>query len=278
MTPDIQLAAFDVDGTLTMDETYTDAVQTALQSLNRQGIITVVSTGRTLSETAQLRACFPWIRYYILSNGACIWDNEQGAWIYEDLIPIATVRTVCRALEPLDMMTEIYADGKACLHPRCMENPGHYNAQFLYDNLPGSRTPVPDLWDFLCAREKGVEKVNMFFHTPEDLTRASACCNLPGLSLIVSLHQSLEANKAGSSKGRALKHLCDALQIDTARAAALGDGTGDISMFETVGWSMAMGNAPDEVKSRAHVVVPHYREDGAAHAIFQYLIGGTAAL
>lgn len=278
MIPTIQLAAFDVDGTLTMDETYTGAVQAALQSLNRQNVITVVSTGRTLSETAQLRAHFPWIRYYILSNGACIWDNAQGVWMYEDLIPIDTARTVYRALEPLDMMTELYADGKACLSPHCMENPGHYNARFLYDNLPGSRTPVPDLWAFLCAREKGVEKVNMFFHNPEDLKCASACCSLPGLSLIVSLHQSLEANKAGSSKGKALKHLCEALQIDTARAAALGDGTGDISMFETVGWSMAMGNAPDEVKSRTHVVVPCCGEDGAAHAISHYLIREDVSL
>ena len=118
----------------------------------------------------------------------------------------------------------------------------------------------------------------MFFHNPEDLKRASACCNLPGLSLIVSLHQSLEANKANSSKGKALKHLCEALQIDIARAAALGDGTGDISMFETVGWSMAMGNAPDDVKSRAHVVVPRCGQDGAAYAISHYLIGEDVAL
>ncbi len=274
----IRLAAFDVDGTLTIDETFTDAVQSAVVSLRERGVETIISTGRTLSEVGSLRTRFPWIRYYILSNGACIWDNEKCAWIYEDLLPVSAARAVYRALEGLDVMTELYADGKIYANAHCTKDPEYYHAQFLEDNLPGSRTLVPDLWQLLHERETGIEKVNMFLHDVTDLQRAYALCRRPDVSLIISLHQSLEANKADSSKGKALKSLCELLDIDLNSAAALGDGTGDISMFKHVGLSLAMGNAPDEVKSQARIAVPRCDADGAAYAIHHYILGQDVAL
>ena len=269
----IQLAAFDVDGTLTLDETITDAVQRAIDSLREQNVEVVISTGRSLSEVDSLRTRFPWIRYYILSNGACIWDDETCTWVYEDLLPIGTARALYRALEGLDMLIELYADGKIYANACFEKDLNYYHAHFLEDNLPGSRTSVPDLWQFLKEREAGIEKFNMFFHDAKTLKRAHTICTQPGVSLIVSLHQSLEANSVSSSKGKALKSLCEQLKIDLDDTAALGDGAGDISMFQHVGLPIAMGNAPDEVKSHARIVVPRCDADGAAYAIHHYILG-----
>ena len=53
--------------------------------------------------------------------------------------------------------------------------------------------------------------------------------------------------------------------------AAFGDGQNDIPMFETVGYSVVMGNAPDDVKKYADYVTKSNNEDGVAHAIENFM-------
>ena len=56
--------------------------------------------------------------------------------------------------------------------------------------------------------------------------------------------------------------------------AAIGDAENDIEMLQAAGFSIAMGNAPDEVKNYAKHVTTHVDEEGIANA-FAYLFGGT---
>ena len=48
---------------------------------------------------------------------------------------------------------------------------------------------------------------------------------------------------------------------------AFGDGENDIKMFETVGTSVAMGNANDKVKSIATYTTLSNEEDGIVHGL-----------
>ena len=47
---------------------------------------------------------------------------------------------------------------------------------------------------------------------------------------------------------------------------AIGDGGNDITMLKHVPYSVAMGNAKDEVKSCASYVTTHILEDGIVNA------------
>ena len=60
------------------------------------------------------------------------------------------------------------------------------------------------------------------------------------------------------------------------RIAVIGDGHNDIAMFEQTPFSIAMGNASDEVKKRARFVTASNEEDGFALAIEKYVLGGAA--
>ena len=59
----------------------------------------------------------------------------------------------------------------------------------------------------------------------------------------------------GTNKGIAAKKLLDILSVDKKDAIALGDGTNDIELFEEVGESYAMIQAPPQVKKKATGIV-----------------------
>ncbi|WKU13391.1 Cof-type HAD-IIB family hydrolase [Staphylococcus devriesei] len=61
----------------------------------------------------------------------------------------------------------------------------------------------------------------------------------------------LEFMAKGVSKGNAIKALCNQLEIPLSDVICFGDSLNDQSMFEVVGYSVAMGNANEELKAIA---------------------------
>ncbi len=59
----------------------------------------------------------------------------------------------------------------------------------------------------------------------------------------------------GVNKGTGLLALCRELNVDPSHVAAIGDSHNDLEMFSVVGLSIALPNAPEEVKERADIVV-----------------------
>ena len=69
------------------------------------------------------------------------------------------------------------------------------------------------------------------------------------------------------SKGEAIKELCKYLNIDVSETVVFGDGLNDIEMFKTGGYTVAMGNAADEIKELADVVTKTNNEAGVAYEL-----------
>lgn len=80
---------------------------------------------------------------------------------------------------------------------------------------------------------------------------------------------------ANASKGAAVTHLAELLEIPLARVLALGDGVNDISMLRAAGLAVAMGTAPLAVRRAANAVTASNVEDGAARAIERYVLDGA---
>jgi hydroxymethylpyrimidine pyrophosphatase-like HAD family hydrolase len=53
---------------------------------------------------------------------------------------------------------------------------------------------------------------------------------------------------------------------------AVGDGFNDLSMIEYAGLGVAMGNAPEEIKSKADYVTLSNDEDGVAHVLEEFVL------
>lgn len=70
--------------------------------------------------------------------------------------------------------------------------------------------------------------------------------------------------KAGITKERAIKTICSVCNIDLEDIIAFGDDFADIGMLKLCGVGVAMGNAIDEVKEIADIVIGTNDEDGIA--------------
>ncbi len=81
----------------------------------------------------------------------------------------------------------------------------------------------------------------------------------------------LDITASEADKGTSVRYLIQYLGFNPSEVAAIGDGHNDISMFNEVGTSVAMGNALEDVKQAADRVAPSNDEEGAAWAIMKLL-------
>ena len=89
-------------------------------------------------------------------------------------------------------------------------------------------------------------------------------------SIPVTIHDSkfaLHLTRTGITKAVALKEAFELLEISPEEAVAIGDSSTDVPMFDICGYSIAVGNAPAEVKSKADYVCKEEIGDGTVEAI-----------
>jgi hydroxymethylpyrimidine pyrophosphatase-like HAD family hydrolase len=63
------------------------------------------------------------------------------------------------------------------------------------------------------------------------------------------------------------------LGVPAAEIATIGDQPTDVPMFQRSGFSIAMGNASDQVKGQASVVTDSYNDEGFAKAMERFVLG-----
>ena len=69
------------------------------------------------------------------------------------------------------------------------------------------------------------------------------------------------------NKGSGLLRLCSELGISPEQSIAVGDADNDIPMIKAAGLGVAMGNAPEYIKTTADRVVSDLNHGGCAQAI-----------
>ena len=82
----------------------------------------------------------------------------------------------------------------------------------------------------------------------------------------------LDITAKEAHKGNVVSELAEVTGIPTAEVAVIGDGLNDISMFERAGFSIAMGQATDEVKKAADVITDDNTDEGFAHAMETFIL------
>jgi Cof subfamily protein (haloacid dehalogenase superfamily) len=272
----IKLCALDVDGTLVRsDLSLSPAVKSAVETLRDSGAIVAIVTGRSMGELIDFRRSFPWIRYFVVSNGATGFDAELNRVFYENLLPVSIAREIEQEARNYSVMTQVYADGTSYLDRDCWENTARYTQEHMrHPSLVAGYTPVDHVGDLLRARESDVEKLYLSFEALTDLPRLRAFCESYPVDLVTSIHNGLEITQQGVEKGTGLKALCNYLSISPEETAAVGDGEADIAMFQRARLSIAMENAKSSVKDAATLVAPTNDNDGAVWAIEQILQQG----
>ena len=92
------------------------------------------------------------------------------------------------------------------------------------------------------------------------------------VTLVRSQRDFLEIIAPNVSKGRALAQLAIDNHIGLENIISFGNAENDISMLSETGYSVAVENATDHVKSVAHAICGHHNEDGVARWIEENLL------
>ena len=77
----------------------------------------------------------------------------------------------------------------------------------------------------------------------------------------------LDVTNKDANKGAVLVFLARRYGIDPKEIATIGDQPNDLTMFKPSGFSIAMGNSPQEVKDQATETTDSCEEDGFAKAV-----------
>ena len=83
----------------------------------------------------------------------------------------------------------------------------------------------------------------------------------------------LDVTNKDANKGAVIDYLSRQLSIPPAKIATIGDQPTDVPMFKRSGFSIAMGNASDQVKAQATVATDSFNDEGFAKAMERFILG-----
>ena len=269
----IKLLAVDMDGTcLDSHNRLPQKVLEALTAAQEAGILVVPTTGRTLTCLPRaLRQRGGW-HYVISSNGAELTDMQSGQSLFQAQIPAQRAAQVLRAAKPLHLGISTHQNHEFLLQGRVFFALG----RLLYGKDAENTRCIRDIAAELDQQGGQVEEIQLFFFTKGSREKAKA---------MLAEFQDLEMAWSGSyveiysrqaTKGTALAALGERLGLQKEEIACIGDAANDLPMFAQAGLRFAMGNAIQELKDQADVIVASNDEDGVAQAIYQHLLGREA--
>ena len=247
----IKAAFFDVDGTLLSFATHEMPVSTkeAIRSMREQGILTIVASGRAFYQLPScLRSGFD---AYITLNGQLCFD-DRGVFRSNPIDP-ADVRVMvdqaAQGLYDILVMQRDRAFVSSFSESVCaiMKQSG---VTYELDEL--DRAFDAPVYQFCAFLDPGEERIFMDATKAVKQTRWS-----PWFCDVVP---------AAGGKSYGIQAVFERYGIAPEEAVAFGDGENDLSMFEMVGTSVAMGNASDMVKAHATLVTDDVDSDGLYNA------------
>ena len=261
-----QLIALDLDGTLlNSDHSISFRNNQILSQVSKQGIYVVLVSGRMhrsiLPISEQIGLENPIISY----NGGMVKHATTGKLYEHTPVPAKFARKI------IDFVNQENLHLNFCLDDELYVRAKNKWSD-LYEFRTGvSATAIENLL-FLDGQEPTKvqiidepEKVDQLFPTMEATF---------GRHLYVTKTQAeyIEFMNLQATKGRALEALAAQLKIPISNTVAFGDGYNDRSMMKTVGFSIAMANAVDEIKAIADYVTTSNDDDGIG-AVVEEMFG-----
>jgi Cof subfamily protein (haloacid dehalogenase superfamily) len=129
---------------------------------------------------------------------------------------------------------------------------------------------VSDDYDLVAKGEKRI--ADEFEHgVHAKCTTTSRDCE-PSVSAARSQPYYLDITHPKANKGSVVEMLADLLKIPPAEFATIGDMPNDVLMFEKSGYSIAMGQASEEVQKSATYVTAGMDEEGFAKGVEDFIL------
>ena len=263
----ISLLLADVDGTVvTKDKVLTERAIKAVAALEKAGIKFAVTSGRPPRGMAMLIEPLHITTMIAGFNGGAMVKPDLSV-IEEKTLPPDVTREAIRIIKDHGLDAWLYTaedwfiTKKSAPHVDREAWTVKFDAKVVdgfSDEDLDRATKVVGVSDDLAAVEKAEKDVQAALGD-----RASAARSQPYY---------LDVTHPHANKGDVVEALAKELKIPTSEIATIGDMPNDVNMFKRSGFSIAMGNASDEVKAQASAVTAGYDDEGFAKAIETFLL------
>lgn len=261
-----ELIAFDLDDTLLRDDgTISERTLHDLHRLAKEGIITVIATGRmyaTAKPYADLLALpdMP----LILFSGALI-QKISGEKLYEKTLSPEITAQINKAAFRHGWTAQTYINDTLYVREKNSFVESYERHTGICAVETGTIDKIP---------QQGADKILIHGRADELPAVKEYLSKVTGqeAELLFSRSEYLEIMASGTSKGKALEVVCDYYKIDVSRAMAFGNGQNDTEMLKKAGFSVAVANSAYEVKKVADFVTESNNEDGVAVALERFVL------
>lgn len=262
-----RLFVVDLDGTLIQkDGTVSAPDRDALFRLREEGVAVAIATGRATAACKALLQRLNLSGYHIFYDGALVADPSTGKAIYAQPLPVGILKEMIDFAHAHGIYLELYSQDY--LFVEFLDWPSSIHRHFF--GVESIVVPFESVY-----RHESILKGEMVISNATEneeatllrryldgrlkfsIARAPA---YPGIDFVNIVNPNV-------SKGDALQALIRHLDISRSEVVAIGDGLNDISLFETAGLAIAMGNAPEELKKMSNFITSSVDENGVAGAI-----------
>jgi Cof subfamily protein (haloacid dehalogenase superfamily) len=263
----ISLVLADVDGTLVNEEKILPhRAQAAVQALHAANIRFAITSGRPPLGMAML--------FDPLNLQTPIAGFNGGLFVKRDLtileqkpVPADVARQAIELIRQHGLDAWLYAGNDWLI------------------TQPGAPHVARETWTVkfqpkvVASFDDKLEQVAKIVGVSDDYERVQRCeadaQAAFGLRATANRSQSyyLDVTNVDANKGAVVDYLSRHLDIPTEQIASIGDQPNDVLMFRRSGFSIAMGNASDDVKAQASATTDSYSEDGFAKAMERFILG-----
>ena len=269
----IKLFAFDIDGTLLDNKSKVpDSSIEALKRLDDAGIKVVLASGRVFSSVKYNQNLLNIKGPIVATNGSLI--SLDGRDIYktyplgEDKLKQLYEFCISNRLDFHIYDDENYYTNRVNLekikHLEIDNNYGmNYQVNLIYKNDPIS---------YLIENNKKAVKFQISGIDDNDLSRNEIVKILnndfsDSLYITSSGFSQLEIGNKNATKWSSIEEICKILGINKNEVAAIGDAHNDIPMVSNAELGFAMGNAKEELKEIADIIVANNESSGVLEAV-----------
>ena len=261
------LIASDFDGTIYDGKEVSPTVKRAIAEYREAGGRFVIATGRVYPSIRQLIPSVGADDYCVACQGAAFYRVDSGESIKNFPLPRDLAMKAYRYFEERNIVYHSYSDKEFFVREEnplsrayadyCLVEPTFLHAP-LSSALPESFCPnkimgiVPEDKIDGCIAE-----LRALLGKETDVTKSSAFF--------------LEITSARAGKGNCVLALADYLGIPREKTVAVGDNLNDLSMIRAAALGAAVGNAVDDLKKEADLVLPPITENGVAFLIEKIL-------